>query len=91
MNDNWSHLKAQLSEHQTFPSVYMFKFILSSDNQKIAQIEALFNNDSEAAISVRSSSRGRYVSITVKQLVCSVEQIIDVYERASVIPGVMIM
>lgn len=91
MNNDWSHLKAQLTEHQSFPSVYMFKFILSSDNQKIAQIEALFNNDSDAAISVRSSSRGRYVSITVRQLVHSVEQIIDIYERASGIPGVMMM
>lgn len=91
MNVDWSQLKAKLTEHQTFPSIYMFKFILSSDNKKIAQIEALFNNDTNAEISIKSSSRGRYVSITVKQLVNSVDEIMNIYYLASNIPGVMMM
>ncbi|HPQ09646.1 MAG TPA: DUF493 family protein [Bacteroidia bacterium] len=90
MNNDWSDLKSKLSEYQTFPSIYMFKFILSSNNQKIAQLEALFNNNS-ADISIRQSSRGRYVSITVKQLVNSVDEIISIYQQASQISGVMII
>ncbi len=91
MNKDWSALKARLIEYQSFPSIYMFKFILSSDNKKIAQIEALFNNDTSAQISIKPSSRGRYVSITVKQLVNNVDEIINIYNLASDIPGVMIM
>lgn len=91
MSIDWSQLKSKLLEHQSFPSVYMFKFILSSDNHKIAQIEALFNHDITAHISIRQSTRGRYVSITVKQIVNSVDEIMNIYQLASDIPGVMIM
>ena len=91
MRTDWSELKAKLTEHQSFPSMYMFKFILSSDHQKIALIEALFNESEDVNISIRQSYRGRYVSITVKQIVQNVDQIIHIYEQASDIPGVMIM
>lgn len=91
MTNDWSNLKARLEEHQPFPSLYMFKFILNSDNKKIAQVEALFNKDKSAEISIRPSHRGRYVSITVKQMVHTVEEIINIYELASAIPGVMIL
>lgn len=91
MTNDWSNLKARLEEHQPFPSLYMFKFILNSDNKKIAQVEALFNKDNSAEITIRQSNRGRYVSITVKQMVNTVEEIINIYELASAIPGVMII
>ncbi len=90
-DETWNNLRKKIAEHQTFPSVYMFKFILSSDNHKIAQIEALFNSENVPEIYLRPSNRGRYVSITVKQFVESVEQIIKIYHLASAIPGVMIM
>lgn len=88
---NWDDLKNKIEASQNFPSIYMFKFILSSDNKKIALIESIFDNTEQPDISIRQSSRGRYVSITVKQMVQSVEYIIDIYKRVSKIPGVMLM
>lgn len=88
---NWDDLKNKIEASQKFPSVYMFKFILSSDNQKIAQIEALFDNTDNPDISIRPSSRGRYVSITIKQMVQNVEYIINIYKQVAKIPGVIMM
>lgn len=90
-SDNWDNLKNKIEASQNFPSIYMFKFILSGDNHKIAQIEALFDNVAERDISIRTSSRGRYVSITVKQMVENVEYIINIYKQVAKIPGVMMM
>lgn len=88
---NWDDLKNKIAASQNFPSIYMFKFILSSDNQKIAQIEALFDNTDNPDISIRPSSRGRYVSITIKQMVQNVEYIIGIYKQVAEIPGVIMM
>ncbi|GAB4206219.1 MAG: hypothetical protein Fur0023_15910 [Bacteroidia bacterium] len=88
---NWDDLKNKIEASQNFPSMYMFKFILSSDNQKIAQIEALFDNTDNPDISIRPSSRGRYVSITIKQMVQNVEYIINIYKQVAKIPGVIMM
>ncbi|GAB4449813.1 MAG: hypothetical protein OHK0036_07330 [Bacteroidia bacterium] len=89
--EQWQELKLKIEESQQFPSIYMFKFILNSDNQKIAQIEAIFNNTNEHNISIRESSRGRYVSITIKQMVENADYIITIYKKVSEIPGVMLM
>lgn len=87
----WDDLKDKIEASQKFPSVYMFKFILSGDNHKIAQIEAIFDNDTEKDIFIHPSSRGRYVSITVKQMVKDVDYIIDIYKQVAKIPGVIIL
>ncbi|MCX7728350.1 MAG: DUF493 domain-containing protein [Bacteroidia bacterium] len=99
MNDNsnlpseqeWDDFKNKIEASQNFPSVYMFKFILSGDNHKIAQIQAIFDGTEHPDISIRQSSRGRYVSITIKQMVQNVEYIMDIYKQVAKIPGVMMM
>ncbi|RME18963.1 MAG: DUF493 domain-containing protein [Bacteroidetes bacterium] len=90
-SQNWDDLKDKIAASQNFPSVYMFKFILSSDNKKIAQIEALFDNTDNPEISIHPSSRGRYVSITIKQMVQNVEYIIHIYKQVAKIPGVIMI
>jgi len=37
---NFDNLKAQL-EQQEWPNVYLFKFIVPNDNQRLAQVSAL--------------------------------------------------
>lgn len=87
MKQDFDSLREKLEE-MSFPSVYMFKFIVKSDLQKIAQIESLFHSE-EAEISRKESSKGAFVSITVKEVVLSVDEIIDVYVQSSKIPGVI--
>lgn len=82
-------LKSKLIETTAFPTVYMFKFIISADNRKIALVENLF--DEEAEILTKQSGNGKYISITSKQVVMTVEEIIEIYRRAAEIKGIMFL
>ncbi len=87
MEDKFLELKKKLDETLSYPTVYMFKFILEADNRKIALIENLFTEDAE--IYTKESDKGKYISITVKAVMISTVEIIDIYRRASAIKGVM--
>ncbi|HRD38753.1 MAG TPA: DUF493 family protein [Bacteroidia bacterium] len=86
---NFEELRKKLNETQTYPSVYMFKFIMSAEHRKIALIENLFGGDAE--IYTKESDKGKYISITVKEVVMSTDEIIDIYSKASDIEGVMFL
>ncbi len=89
MTDNiFDSLRIKLTESIAhFPHVYMFKFIIKADNRAMALIEVLFDEDAE--IIQKQSSKGSYISITIKQVVLSVDEIISIYQKASGIEGVM--
>ena len=84
----FDELRKKLEESiASFPYVYMFKFIIKSDNRTIAMVQAIFDNDAE--IIQKESAKGNYISITVKQVVINIDEIIVVYEKAAAIEGVM--
>ena len=83
------NFKNKLQETTTFPSVYMYKFIVPSDNRTIALVENLF--DAETDIHTKESNSGKYISITAKQVVISVDEIIEIYKKASQIKGVIFL
>lgn len=84
----YDDLKIKLEESiKSFPYVYMFKFIIKADNRTMAMVEAIFDNDAD--IHQKESAKGNYISITVKQVVMNVDEIISIYEKASAIEGVM--
>lgn len=86
--DPFEDLRKKLNESITsFPYIYMFKFIIKSDNRTMALVEVIF--DSDADIIQKQSSKGNYTSITVKQVVMSIDEIISVYKKAAEIKGVM--
>jgi len=86
--DPWAGLREKLLKTTKWPAIYMFKFIVKSDNQSVAQVNSLFNAD-EAQIQSRSSKNGKYVSITAKEVMISADAIIDKYKEAAKIDGVM--
>lgn len=81
--------KSKLMETMTFPSVYMYKFIVTTEHRNIARIENLFGSD--AVLHTKESRKGRYISVTAKQVVMNVEEIIEIYRKASAIKGVMFL
>jgi putative lipoic acid-binding regulatory protein len=84
----FDELRKKLEESITaFPYIYMFKFIIKSDNKTMALVEVIFDDDAD--IIQKQSTKGNYVSITVKQVVMSVDEIIAIYEKAAEIEGVM--
>jgi hypothetical protein len=85
--DQFRKLQEQLEKEKSWPLVYMFKFIIPADNQKMALVETMFSD--EAVISQKSSGEGNYISITVKEVMLDAKSIIDIYSRAAQIPGVI--
>jgi putative lipoic acid-binding regulatory protein len=80
-------LKAQL-ELMEWPNLYLYKFIIPNQNETLAKVTALFEYET-AEISYHESGRGNYVSVSVKEVALSVEQIIEKYQKASEIKGVI--
>jgi putative lipoic acid-binding regulatory protein len=81
-------LKAALDQVHEWPSMYLFKFIVPSDNQKVAQLEALFNSET-AEIRLRQSKNGKYTSVTAREVMTSAEEVISCYKESYKIEGLI--
>jgi hypothetical protein len=78
----------QLLESNTWPGVYVFKFIiLSSDADKATLLE-LFEND-KVEVNVRASSKEKYTSISIAGKFGSPDIIIQKHKQASKIPNII--
>ena len=85
--DFYSSLKKKLEEQFDWPQPYLFKFIIPSDNKKLALVEALFGKD--AQVTTRQSKTNKYISISAKELMISPEEVIAVYKKAGEIEGII--
>ncbi len=86
-DEQFDSLREKLSKDNNWPQVYMFKFIITADNKKIALVEAKFSD--EAIIQQKESSGGKYMSITVKEVMLSADDVINKYKEVSAIEGVI--
>jgi putative lipoic acid-binding regulatory protein len=86
MEINFDELRKKL-EKDSWPAVYMFKFIVPSDNHKIALVESFFEDDAE--LNHQPSSNGKYTSITIRQVMLDADSIIEVYKKAAAIEGII--
>ena len=78
----------QLLESNTWPGVYVFKFIIpSSDSDKMTLLD-LFEND-KVEVNVRASSKGKYTSISIAGKFGSPDIIIQKHKQASKIPNII--
>lgn len=84
---NYDELRRKLNAGNPWPQIYMFKFIVPSDNQKIALVESLFGDDAD--IKLQPSSQGKYTSLTARVVMLDAEQIITIYKQASEIEGII--
>lgn len=84
---NFDELRKKLNDFNSWPTLYMFKFIIPSDNHKIALVESLFDDGAE--IKMQPSSKGKYTSITARVVMLDAEQVISIYQRASEIEGII--
>lgn len=76
--------KAKLEEHTSFPTLYMFKFIVPTGREN--EVATLLPNNK---MTLKHSAQGKYVSATIKALMPSSEAILEVYEKAAQIEGVI--
>jgi uncharacterized protein len=74
-------------QREEWPMVYMFKFIVPNDPQVIAQVTTLFNDQNEMVF--HESNKGAYLSITVKEMMMSAEDVVNIYRKTATIKGVI--
>jgi uncharacterized protein len=85
--EQFEKLRELLNKENNWPMVYMFKFIVPADNRKIALVESKFSD--EATITQKESSNGKYMSITVKEVMLNADYIIEKYKEMEGIEGLM--
>ena len=81
-------LKGQLEDTTDFPADYMYKFIVPTDGNQLAEIESLFDNKG-AVITTKNSKTGKYVSITIVLKLNSADEIISYYKKVEKIKGII--
>ena len=83
----YADLRIKLEEQHNFPSMYIFKFIVPNDNHKLALAEALFGPESQ--VTIRQSSKGNFISVTGKEVMISADKVIERYQKAAEIEGIV--
>ncbi len=86
--DFYKRLKKSLEDDTTWPSKYLYKFIVPASAEKITQIEAIFK-DTNAEITTRDSSKGTYTSLSIKVTMKSPDAVIEKYKKVSKVEGVI--
>ncbi|MBR9915594.1 MAG: DUF493 domain-containing protein [Algicola sp.] len=85
----YKKLRTQLYETASWPSEYLYKFIIPTDTDKIRQIEDLFDNLG-AVITTKESGKGTYTSVTVNLHMKDPDAVIAKYQEvASKVEGVI--
>jgi putative lipoic acid-binding regulatory protein len=87
-SDFYEKLKGTLEETTTFPTKYMFKFIIPSNDDNFKKIESIFDNIG-AVINSKPSKTGKYTSLTILVKMESADEIIVKYKEVSKIEGVI--
>ncbi len=86
--DFYKKLKTQLADTSMWPSKYLYKFIVPSQEDKIHQIETIFDNLG-AVITKKESSKGTYTSISIAVRMKSPDHVIEKYKEVSEVEGVI--
>jgi hypothetical protein len=73
-----------LDQNYQWPDFYTWKFIVKVESQN--HVLALLDGHE---ITVKTSEKGNYVSITSRKLVKTTDEVLEVYSLISKIPGVM--
>jgi putative lipoic acid-binding regulatory protein len=84
----YNRLKKELLNTHTWPSDYLYKFIVPTNVEKIEQIQKIFDNTG-AVIESKQSRKGKYTSISITVNLESAEAVIEKYKEVSVVEGVI--
>ncbi|NOQ72041.1 MAG: DUF493 family protein [Crocinitomix sp.] len=77
MSDQYDKLRALLAELE-YPSIYLYKFIVKQDPNKVIDIKRCFSETAE--FTERASKNGNYISVSIREMMLSSDAIIDRYK-----------
>ena len=84
----YQKLKTQLDETTQFPADYLYKFIVSSEGNKVDEVQAIFDNKG-AVINTKKSKTGKYISISIVIKLESSDEVIQYYQQAEKVEGII--
>lgn len=85
--EHLNQLKLRLNEIHKWPSIFMFKFVLPNQEEKLTQLKMIFGESAE--FRHRHSAQGNYVSVTVYEMMLNAETIFERYLAAGKINGII--
>lgn len=84
----YKKLKYRLDETTSFPTNYMYKFIIPTNKENYRKIENIFNNMG-AVINSKPSKTDKFTSITILVDMDSSDKIIEIYRDVAQVEGVI--
>ena len=84
-NEKNTGLKQRL-EKLEWPNLFPFKFIVP-----VNQLDAVMSLFPYQETSIRLSSKGNYASLSANSFVINSDKVLEVYERASSIKGIIML
>jgi len=86
----YTKLKSQLEDMTVFPAVYLYKFIVPTEDNddKVMEVSNKFDNLG-ASIKTRKSKNGKYTSLSIEVKMKSADAIIKKYKEVTVIEGII--
>lgn len=86
--DFYVRLKEELEESTSWPSEYLYKFIVPTSAEKISIIEKAFDNMG-AVIQTQASKTGKYTSVSIQVVMKDPTQVILKYQELATIEGII--
>lgn len=81
-------LKEELANTSSWPSEYLYKFIVPTVPKKVEEVENAFDNMG-AVVKTTQSKTGKYTSVSINVTMESPEQVIEKYREVSNIEGII--
>ncbi len=84
---DYSKLLEILVKDFSWPTNYMFKFIVPFESEGLNQLKVLFNDT--AKITHKESSNSKYLSFTALQIMDNPDEVINIYRKAEIIDKII--
>ena len=82
--DSFEAFKTKLDKEHKWPTIYMFKFVVPGD--KSHEVKNIFSKE---PLQTKQSKNGNYVAFTMKKLMRSSDEVVEIYLKAKKIEGVI--
>ena len=84
----YKSLKEKLENNTEFPTDYLYKFIVPTTKNQVAEVEAVFRNK-KAKISKRDSRTGKFISLSIMLKMNNADEVIKNYHDVENIEGLI--
>ena len=81
-------LKEELANTSTWPSEYLYKFIVPTSLENVMEVENTFNNLG-AVIKTTQSKTGKFTSISINVTMENPDKVVEKYIQVSEIKGII--